>query len=433
MSVLDNLISHLGNQFAKISDHRNQSNIQISLKNILLSSFAMFALKDSSLLHFIKQYKTRAANLKSVYGITQCASDTAIRQVLDKVPAGTLKNLSVEYIQILDQEGLLTPFELKGEGLASKLLIPIDGSQHFVSKTIHCEHCMTKKHKDGSITYHHNSLCGVIVHPAMSEVLVIATEEIEKQDGKRKNDHELQAAQRLLPTLRKAIGTRSAIIGGDALFANAPCIRLLRSYGFNYLLNVKEGSQGYIFIQFDQLKRVQKTTKVIFKTHKVEYTYEYANNLYLNGQNQDLKVNFIAFTQTNLTTGETTTMTWITDLTITQNNYKQIVEAGRTRWKIENETFNTLKNQGYNYEHNYGHGQQYLSQNFAHLMFLAFLFDQIQQLTDKLFRVALLKLKSKKALWERIRQIFDIIPVNDMETILNIIIGNIKLSVEFLI
>ena len=30
------------------------------------------------------------------------------------------------------------------------------------------------------------------------------------------------------------------------------------------------------------------------------------------------------------------------------------MRAGRCRWKIENETFNTLKNQGYNFEHNYG-------------------------------------------------------------------------------
>ena len=33
----------------------------------------------------------------------------------------------------------------------------------------------------------------------------------------------------------------------------------------------------------------------------------------------------------------------------------------RARWKIENETFNTLKNQGYHFEHNYGHGEQHLS------------------------------------------------------------------------
>ena len=34
------------------------------------------------------------------------------------------------------------------------------------------------------------------------------------------------------------------------------------------------------------------------------------------------------------------------------------MRGGRARWKIENETFNTLKNQGYHFEHNYGHGKK---------------------------------------------------------------------------
>ena len=37
------------------------------------------------------------------------------------------------------------------------------------------------------------------------------------------------------------------------------------------------------------------------------------------------------------------------------------MRAGRSRWKVENETFNTLKNLGYNLEHNYGHGKQHLA------------------------------------------------------------------------
>jgi hypothetical protein len=59
------------------------------------------------------------------------------------------------------------------------------------------------------------------------------------------------------------------------------------------------------------------------------------------------------------------------------HGYMDIMRAGRSRRKIENETFNTLKNQSYHFEHNYGHGQENLSYVFAHLMLLAFLNDQI--------------------------------------------------------
>jgi hypothetical protein len=70
------------------------------------------------------------------------------------------------------------------------------------------------------------------------------------------------------------------------------------------------------------------------------------------------------------------------------------------------ETFNTLKNQGYNFEHNYGHGNNNLCTIFGMLMVLAFLIDQVQQICCGLFQAAWKKLKSKKALWERLRGSF---------------------------
>ena len=72
------------------------------------------------------------------------------------------------------------------------------------------------------------------------------------------------------------------------------------------------------------------------------------------------------------------------------------MRGGRTRSKIENETFNTLKNQGYQFEHNFGHGNKHLSTVFAYLMLIAFFVDQLQQLGCKLFTKALERLKSKK-------------------------------------
>ena len=82
------------------------------------------------------------------------------------------------------------------------------------------------------------------------------------------------------------------------------------------------------------------------------------------------------------------------------------MRGGRARWKRENETFNTLKNQGYHFEHNDGHGTQNLSVVFAMLMMLAFLVDQTQQLCCALFRAVWAKLGSKRLLWERLRSLF---------------------------
>jgi hypothetical protein len=80
--------------------------------------------------------------------------------------------------------------------------------------------------------------------------------------------------------------------------------------------------------------------------------------------------------------------------------------GARARWKIENETFNTLKTQGYNFEHNYGHGYKNLSTIMGCLMMLAFLIDQIQQLCCPLFQAALKKCKKRIRLWEKLRNWF---------------------------
>lgn len=62
--------------------------------------------------------------------------------------------------------------------------------------------------------------------------------------------------------------------------------------------------------------------------------------------------------------------------------------GGRARWRIENETFNTLKNQGYHFEHNYGHEKENLCSVMAMLMMLDFLIDQVQQLCSSSYQKA---------------------------------------------
>jgi hypothetical protein len=398
--LFDDLLVDLQDKFDSIEDPRRQYNHKYSLKNILLSGVALFSLKDSSLLSFVEQYATRKSNLKSVFGISQCPSDSGFRTILDQVEPDALQNILPSYVKLLAKNGHLDAFLLnfgsKKQNLDDYLLIPIDGVQYFSSSTVNCDCCLVKTFKNGSKNYHHNALTAVIAHPNLPQVIVVASEEIKKQDGQKKNDHELVAATRLAPMIKEAIGLQKAIIGGDCLFANAPFIRLLQSLKLNFLFSIKEGYQGYPYVQFNQLSQDKKTKIWIQKDKTHQYHYEFANNLILNGQNQDIKVNFVRFKQTNIKTGEILTMEWITDIPLSIENINDIVKAGRTRWKIENETFNTLKNQGYHYDHNFGHGKQYLAQNLAQLMLIAFNFDQIQHLLSPLFNKALIICKSKK-------------------------------------
>ena len=117
---------------------------------------------------------------------------------------------------------------------------------------------------------------------------------------------------------------------------------------------------------------------------------------------------------------------WITDLSVTEATAPILVRGGRARWHIENETFNTLKNQGYEFEHNFGHGEENLSVVFALLMMLAFLIDQTMQLCDPLFAATLKHVGRKIRLWENVRAIFRYLHVTSMRHLFELMLTDYK-------
>lgn len=433
----DKLVGDLGNHMSQIPDTR-KPNSTIKLSDCLLGGFAMFSLKDSSLLNYVKQYKERALNLQNIYGIEHCPSDGAMRTILDKVAPDNLIGLYSKPLEMLKTHGVLDSYKFMGKYLT----VSIDGVTHFSSKKVCCPHCLETHHQDGTVTYNHKCLAAALIHPDKQEVFVVGTEAMLKEDGKSKNDCELNAVNRLLPVINNHLSGYSLLILEDALYANGPHIKKLQAAGHSFILSVKEGSQKSLFKQFSSLQTKKKTRK--FKktrterkrggTRQVICTYEYANGLYLNESHTDIKVNMVWYEERDGATGELLKkFCFITDIDLNKQNVREVVRAGRSRWKIENETFNTLKNQGYNFTHNYGHGKEHLSTVFCILMMLAFTIDQIAQACDRYFKRAWRVRGSKKSLWEKVRQYFDFVVVKSMETIYKLISKDIKLKVEQII
>ena len=116
---------------------------------------------------------------------------------------------------------------------------------------------------------------------------------------------------------------------------------------------------------------------------------------------------------------------WITEISLIPENVWDIMWGGRARWKIENETFNTLKNQGYHLEHNDGHCEQNLSVVLALMMMLAFLVDQVQQLCCPLFQAAWHKMKTKRHLWKSLCNYFHMLVFDSMEALLRALLRGI--------
>lgn len=86
---------------------------------------------------------------------------------------------------------------------------------------------------------------------------------------------------------------------------------------------------------------------------------------------------------------------WVTSHQITDKNIYELMQGGRARWKVENETLNALKNQGYQFEHTFGQGENFLHTVFAFLMMLAFLIDQLQEIACGFFQSALLAMQNE--------------------------------------
>jgi len=134
-----------------------------------------------------------------------------------------------------------------------------------------------------------------------------------------------------------------------------------------------------------------------------KHRYTYINQVPLTGQKDAPLVNYVHYALINEKGRVTYNNSWVTHLELNHNTVAQIAKGARCRWKIENECFNTLKNQGYHLEHNFGHGKKHLSHNMYLLTLLAFFFHQIFELTDPAYQLCRRSLGSKRLLWETFR------------------------------
>ena len=149
----------------------------------------------------------------------------------------------------------------------------------------------------------------------------------------------------------------------------------------------------------------------------------------LHGGANAIEVNWFQYPLKNKQGKITYTNSWVTDIEITANNVEKMTKAGRCRCKIENECFNTLKNQGYHLKHNYGHGKKNLSYNMYLLTLLAFYFHQIFELTDGVYQACRTSFGSKSHLWENFRSTIRILVVDDWAHLMDLLLNPDKYEV----
>jgi hypothetical protein len=396
------LLSIIHQQFLKVPDPRNfTKEIEISITDHLMSGLAVFGLKFPSLLQYdLKRSDIIIAqNLHDLYFVNIPPSDTYLRERLDEVDPEHIRPAFKKVFAAFQRGKGLEEFAY----LDGHVLISGDGTGQFSSSNICCPHCCVKELQNGTKTYYHQMFGACIVHPDKKNVIPLCPEVILNRDGNAKNDCERNACKRFLENFRREHPHLNAILVEDGLSSTAPHIRMIEEFDLKYILGAKPGDHQFLF---EQLETSEETVYHDIKTKDGYYhQFRFLNGTSLNKSNQDLKVNVLEYRQTD-PKGRELNFSWVTNILISTANADKIAKGGRARWKIENETFNTLKNLGYNFERNYGHGKKYLSTILCLLMMLAFLVDQVQEICCSLFQMCRKFAGTYRELWETMRTLF---------------------------
>ncbi len=409
----------LTEQLESIMDHRKQAQCTYSIHDTMMSAFACMYFQDPSLLHFQQRLekKYQRNNLQTIFRVKHTPKDAQIRDIIDEIPSETLAPVFKVYYERLRRHKYLEDYAI----LPNTVMCVIDGTQYHSSKSVYCDCCLHKTHRNGDKTYSHAVLQGAIMHPDKKQVIPVMPEAIKNSDGDKKQDCESKAAKRFVKNLRSAHPRQKFLLAGDGLMSHQPLIEAALEQKMSYLFVAKPGDHKYMYEWLNDFPTLPSIDYIDEK--KRTHRFSWQNEVPLHGEANAIKVNYVEYQQINSVGKVTFKNSWVSDIEITKDNVIRMAKAGRCRWKIENECFNTLKNQGYNIEHNYGHGKKNLSYNMYLLTLLAFFFHQIFELTDDMYQACRKYYGSKRQLWENFRSTIRLLVVESWEQLMDMLLN----------
>lgn len=372
-----------------------------------MAAFSVFFMQSSSFLSHqrVLQRNKGRNNATSLFQIERIPCDQQIRNLLDPLP---VQYFHTDFWALRDE--LRTQRHL--ESFQSDLgtyLIALDGVTFFSSEKISCPDCLKCQDRNGVEHFYHSALTPVIVKPGRAQVLPLPPEFIVPQDGHEKQDCERVAAKRWLAQHQGHFPNHTITYLGDDLYANQPlCQLIVETYHQSFIFVCKPDSHSSLYEWVAMLEKsggVEKlSTRYWNGKHAEVWSYRFVNQVPIRSGADALHVNWCELAITHETTGKILYQnTFVTNHPLSRNNVGAIVQAGRTRWKIENENNNVLKTKGYHLAHNFGHGQQHLSNILVILNLLAFLVHTVQELTNPSYQLLRQTLGARKTFFDDLR------------------------------
>lgn len=390
----------------EIPEHRRGDNGHYEIADAGLAAFSVFFMQEPSFLAYQAnmQAKQGRNNAKSLFGVLEIPSDGQTRNLLDPVdPARLVEPFWASY-ELLVRRGALRDYH----GATGSQLVSLDGTQYFASQKVHCDNCRVTV-RDGRTYYAHQVLLAVVGAPEQPHVVCLPPEFITPQDGAEKQDCEQQAIKRWVKQYAWRFAPWSTTILTDDLHAHQPVCQLLLDHQLHFILTCKPDSHPALYEEVQLLERVEgavgskRIRRWNGRQHEV-WQYRWANELPIREGPDALKGNWCELRLINEESGEQLYHNaWITDYILDDITVEAVAQDGRSRWKVENEGINVLKQRGYHFEHNYGHGEQHLAAVLLSLLLLAFLFHTALDLACLMYRAIRQKRRTRRTFFDDLR------------------------------
>lgn len=412
---------------SSLPDKRTGQNSRYGMEDAALSAFSVFFTQTPSFLAYQRMMEGSKghSNSQSLFGVHQIPSDNQIRALLDPVKPEQVFPIFEEILQVLEQQGQLKPFR----SFADTLLLAMDGTEYFSSRQIHCPQCSTRQLKSGETSYFHSVVTPVIVCPGQSQVIPLVPEFVVPQDGYDKQDCENAAAKRWLSQYGQRYGVLNMTVLGDDLYCHQPLCQQLLAQQFNFILVCRPESHTTLY---EHLEGIDLPTVMLKRwTGKVEetYTYRYLNAVPLKDGDHALLVNWCELTVSRPDGNVVYKNSFATTYPLSDDTVAEVVLAGRTRWKVENENNNTLKTKGYNLEHNFGHGKQHLASFLATLNILSLLFHTFLERLDEKYKLLRSHLPTRKTFFDDLRALTRYLYFKSWDHLLTFMLEGLELEI----
>jgi len=426
------LLTILSDAFMQLPDSRTGKNGRYTMCDAALGAFGVFFTQSPSFLAHQRDMERRKGynNARSLFGVEHIPSDPQIRNLLDPLAPIHLRAPFWTILALLGQDAdLACAYQFHGSWLCS-----LDGTQYFSSTKIHCSNCTVRVRGDVPY-YSHTVLIPALVKPRKAEVIVLEPEFITPQDGAEKQDCERKAAHRWITRNADQFAGHRVTILADDLHCNHPFCELLVVKKLAFIMTCKPDSHPALYEEIELLAKMGAVGHIEDRrwTGKgyERWSYDFVQQVPLRGDANTLWVNWCALTIVNETTGEVLYRNaFATNHDLSQGTVRDVVAAGRARWKIENEGNNVLKNHGYHMEHNFGHGQHYLASVLLMLLLLAFLFHTVLQLCDQKYQRVRAELATRTTFFDDIRALTRYLFFESWEHLLDFMFTQLELAAK---